>query len=300
MFRRGVYLRNILLTFAAVATACLALINGSVLRETLFSPVFYIAVGGILFLEYRFPADPGQPLFSTGFFQDSVWLVLTLLFTGTVVNLYAKGLEYFHQAYLSHLDVQWTTRLPEPARFVLALLLGDFLAWFQHWLKHKVPWFWQIHAVHHSQRQMNMFTDVRFHYLEYIISKPIVVLPLMIFSVNTSTILGFGLFQTWYTRFYHANIRTNLGFLRYVLVTPQSHRVHHSIESRHLDRNFGVLFSFWDLIFRTHYNACMEYPKTGVKDAALPVESKPGFLNFVETPLRQLVYPFRAILPRRV
>ena len=263
-----------------------------ILRETIQSPVFLTAVAAILALEHFFPADPEQKVFSTGFFHDLLWLLLALAFTGSVLVVYTELLRTFYDRHLGFLTVKPMTQLPEAVRILLGILLADFLAWFQHWLKHKIPWFWQIHTVHHSQRQMNLFTDLRFHYLEYIISKPIVLLPLLMLSVETPNIVGFGLISTWQTRFYHANIRTHLGPLRYLFVTPQSHRIHHSIEPRHFDKNFGVMFSFWDRIFRTHYAGFQEYPKTGVKNPSFPLEKSSGLAGHLQTAANQMLYPF--------
>ena len=265
------------------------------LHDTVLSPVFLAAVAGILILERILPTDPEQPTLSAGFIQDSVWLVLGLAFTGTVLAAYTEGLKALMKGPLHFLVLPGSQRLPEAARILIGVLLGDFLAWFQHWVKHKVPWFWEFHAVHHSQRQMNLFTDLRFHYVEYLISRPIVLLPLLMLQVDALSIIGFGLLSTWQTRFYHANIRTNLGFLQYLFVTPQSHRIHHSIEAKHHDLNFGVMFSFWDRIFRTQYTGYEEYPKTGIKDASFPLEKKGGVLTPFTTFLKQLLHPFLVI-----
>jgi len=266
-----------------------------ILQATLLSPVFLSAVTIILVLERLLPVDPKQPTFSVGFLQDSVWLVLALAFTGSAVAVYSEGLKKLFETHLNFLTVKNMEHLPEAARMGLSVLLSDFLAWFQHWLKHKVPWFWQFHAVHHSQRQMNLFTDLRFHYMEYLISRPIVLLPLLIFQIDTVHIIGFGLVSTWQTRFYHASIRINLGFLRFIFVTPQSHRVHHSIEDKHRDRNFGVMFSFWDRLFGTQHPDAQVYPRTGIEDPSFPLEQRGGLPRALVTAVKQMVYPFRVI-----
>jgi len=264
-------------------------------QDTILSPVFVIVVTGILVLERIFPVNPRQKMFSVGFLQDAVWLVLALLFEGLVVAGYTNGLKNFYQAHLSFLTVSAVGHWPEAFRFFWGILLTDFLAWFQHWVKHKVPWFWQIHAVHHSQREINLFTDFRFHFLEYIISRTIVVIPLLMLAIDTPKIAAYTVFITWLTRFYHANIKTNFGIFRYIFVTPQSHRVHHSIEQRHQDLNFGVIFSFWDRIFKTRHENCEEYPETGIHDEKFPLEMDAG-LSLLMVPVRQLVYPFFVIL----
>jgi sterol desaturase/sphingolipid hydroxylase (fatty acid hydroxylase superfamily) len=211
------------------------------------------------------------------------------------VAVYVRAFSWFYTTYLSFLTLPLAARLPEAARIVFAILLADLLAWFQHWLKHRVPWLWHFHAVHHSQREINLFTDFRFHFVEYLVSRPIVMIPLMMFGVQVPHIVVFSLLATWQTRFYHANIRSNLGFLRYIFVTPQSHRIHHSIEPRHADKNFGVMFSFWDRLFKTRVAAHDIYPKTGIEDVSFPLERQKNLASLLFSPLRQLAYPFYAI-----
>ena len=74
-------------------------------------------------------------------------------------------------------------------------------------------------------------------------------IPLYMLGVNPFTVASIGLFTKWHTRIYHANIKSNYGFLRYVFVTPQSHRIHHYLLPQHRDQNFGVIFCMWDRIF---------------------------------------------------
>ena len=267
----------------------------SVLKDTIFSRFFIFAVGFILILERFYPVDPKQRTFSTGFLQDSVWLFVGLLFEGVVAAAYVKALRAFYHAHLSFIAWEAVGNFPEIVRFTWGLLLSDCLAWVQHWLKHKIPWLWQIHTIHHSQREINMFTDLRLHFLEYIISRSVVIIPMMMFAVNTPQIAAYTVFNTWFTRLYHANIKSNFGFLRYIFVTPQSHRIHHSVEKRHQDKNFGVIFSFWDRLFRTQHENCDEYPETGIVDPSFPLEKETSLLSLLMVPCRQLIYPFLVI-----
>ena len=262
------------------------------LSTTLFTRLFLIAVTLILVLEYLFPVHPERKIFSIGFMHDSVWLVLGLLFEGIVVTAYTDGLKIFCSTYLSFLTIESISRQPEMVRFFIGIFLTDFLAWLQHWMKHKIPWFWHIHSVHHSQRELSLFTDFRFHFFEYLISKVIVVGPLLVLGISTPHLVVYVIFSTWLTRFYHANIKTNLGVLRYIFVTPQSHRVHHSIERCHQDKNFGVIFSFWDRIFKTQCEDCDVYPETGIEDSSFPLEQDSSLLSLIITPLQQLIHPF--------
>jgi len=99
----------------------------------------------------------------------------------------------------------------------------------------------------------------------------------------------------WHARLTHANIRTDFGVLRFILVTPQSHRVHHSIEAHHQDRNYGALLSVWDWIFGTQIPDNKVYPCTGISDDQFPLEQSAGGLQLVVKPVQQMLYSFRLI-----
>ncbi len=149
--------------------------------------------------------------------------------------------------------------------------------------------------MHHSQRELNLFTDMRYHSLEYLISRTLVTFPLLMLQTDVTEVLYLSFAHQWYSRFVHTGVRTNLGPLRFVLVTPQSHRIHHSIEPVHFDRNFGVIFSIWDRLFGTHYAGADEYPATGIPDRTFPLERTAGPRAIATTLLRQHLYPFVAI-----
>lgn len=265
------------------------------LKETLTNPFTYIAMAGILWVERLIPAKPEQKTFNVGLAQDSVWVILEILFQANVVFVVVHLLKSFYNHHLSFLTIEAIGELPLWVRFIWGILLGDFLGWFHHWVRHKVPWFWYFHTIHHSQKQLNMFTDMRYHVVEYIISNCIKIFPLMMLSVGTPQIVYYTLFNTWYTRAYHGNIKSHYGIFRHILVTPQSHRIHHSNQRQHRDKNFGVLFCIWDRLFGTHYYGYEEYPDTGIDDETFPHETTVKGFSLILTPLAQLLYPFQAI-----
>lgn len=265
---------------------------------TFANPWFYIGTVVILLLEKLFPVRREQPLLSVSLAQDFVWLFLESLFSATVLVGFAALLRLLYRKYLGFLTIDAVTRLPEWGRIVVAVLAIDFLGWFHHWLRHKVRPFWYFHCVHHSQRHLNLFTDLRYHVVEYIIANAVKVVPLAMLQVKNPAILAYVLAHQWYTRFYHGNIRTNLGVLRYVLVTPQSHRVHHSPHRRHWDRNFGVIFSIWDWIFGTQYPKGDEFPRTGIPNRDFPHETSARPLALLWTPIAQMIWPFTKLFSR--
>jgi len=254
-------------------------------RDFFLNPWFYGVIVSVLLLERWMPADPRQSLLSKGTRQDLVWVPFKLLlhagFFPAVVVLLTLG---YHR-YLGFLTIEAVKDWPVPLRFGLGWLAGDFLFWLIHLIRHKVGFLWHFHAIHHSQRQLNFFTEYRVHPLDDLWAIAIGAIPVLMLSQATLTVAVIAWIAHWHTRIYHSNIRTHFGPLKYVLVTPQSHRVHHSIEPGHQDKNFGLTFSIWDHLFGTQHRNDDEYPQTGVAGLESP------------TFLQQLVYPFQKTMP---
>jgi sterol desaturase/sphingolipid hydroxylase (fatty acid hydroxylase superfamily) len=235
-----------------------------------------------------------------GFLHDLAWFLINPLFLISMVYASKSFMNSSYVTHLSFLTVDVLRGWPVYLQVITIILALDFLHWFSHLLRHKVKVFWYFHSVHHSQRELNVFTDHRVHPLEHVISYAIRVLPLLALELKVAIPLGIGwwLFSHWHTAAYHANIRSNYGILRYILVTPQSHRIHHSREAVHQDKNFGVFFSIWDHIFGTQYRGYDEYPETGIADENFPLENDTIIKDQAVTLFRQLVYPFALIVKR--
>lgn len=259
------------------------------------NPWFYSLIGVILFLELLWPAVRDQRVLSRSLAQDFIWFNIDGLFKMAVLPGYVGLLSMAYDGVTGGFAFRGSDLWPIPVTVVAAFLLSDFLNWFHHWVRHKVTAFWHFHVIHHSQREMNLFTDLRVHSVEYVIAQAITFLPLFLFPLTHPAIMGYGAVMIWFTRLIHANVRTNFGPLRHVLVSPQYHRIHHSIELRHRDRNFGVVLTVWDRLFGTLYPQYDEYPPTGVEgvDFQPPAGFTPG--GWLGSFSRQLVYPFRQL-----
>jgi sterol desaturase/sphingolipid hydroxylase (fatty acid hydroxylase superfamily) len=151
---------------------------------------------------------------------------------------------------------------------------------------------------------MNAFTLFRVHPVDYLMAEAIMLLPSVLFEDYLGIALAYLGVSRLHDALNHSNLRTNLGWLRFVFVTPQSHRVHHSLEPAYFDMNFGVTLCIWDRIFRTHSPSDFVYPATGIPDAGFPTESLRGLYRLPTTVIAQLAYPFvkvlRLALGRRV
>ncbi len=148
-------------------------------------------------------------------------------------------------------QVDW----PYWVKLVIALLALDLAIWFQHLVSHKVPVFWRLHQVHHADRDIDVTTAVRFHPVEIALSmlwKIVVVIPL---GASPFAVFLFEVILNACAMFNHANIALPAWLdrvLRLFIVTPDMHRVHHSVLYREHDRNYGFNLSLWDRLFRTY------------------------------------------------
>lgn len=266
------------------------------IERPLLAPVTYLALLLILVAERVAPAVPRQRSLNAGALQDLAYFFLLTPAAIILVFIWLRELDELFRTHLWFLVLDVGDGLPWVLLVVLSVLIGDFLAWFHHWLRHKVPLFWKFHAVHHAQRELNAFTDARFHPLDLLVAQTVAFLPFFVLGGQLKDRVGdaalIALFLTWLPRFYHANVRGRFGPLRYVFVTPQSHRVHHSALPEHADRNFGVIFSVWDRLFRTHCDADV-YPPTGVEDPRVGADQNVAPLAVVRSIWADMVYPFR-------
>lgn len=261
----------------------------------LWTPWFWGGLAAIFALERWRPAIPGQPVLGRALGYDVIWFVAEVLTNSGLLLAYGHLLYVLYENHLAFLRVDAIGDMSVLSRFAIAALLGDFLGWFHHWVRHKLRWLWYFHEIHHSQRELNPFTDLRYHFVEYLVTRAITAVPMFSLGFAAPTFVVWDLSRTWYTRMYHSNVRAGLGPLRWILVTPQSHRIHHSIAPEHRDRNFGVLLCVWDRLFGTHYDGRDEYPATGVDNADFPLERREQGLWIVLMPVEQILYPFRMI-----
>jgi sterol desaturase/sphingolipid hydroxylase (fatty acid hydroxylase superfamily) len=125
----------------------------------------------------------------------------------------------------------------------------DFVLWAWHLANHRLPWLWRFHRVHHSDRDFDVSTSLRFHTGELLLALPLKLLTIAALGAPLIALLlfevGFGLFNM----FVHGNIRMPDALesrLSSVIVLPANHRLHHSVHPREHERNFGTVFSLWD------------------------------------------------------
>ncbi|HXD44043.1 MAG TPA: sterol desaturase family protein [Pseudolabrys sp.] len=176
---------------------------------------------------------------------------------------------------------------PAAAVSVVAL---DLVVWAQHYVFHRVPLLWRLHRVHHADIDIDVTTGLRFHPLEILLSLVIKIAAVIALGAPAGAVVVFEVLLNATSMFNHSNVALPAWAepaARWIIVTPQMHEVHHSVERGETDSNFGFNLPWWDRLFGT-YRA---KPAAGDK----VVIGLPVFRDAPErTLLRLLTQPFRA------
>ena len=145
--------------------------------------------------------------------------------------------------------------IPEWLAIILAILLLDLFIYLQHVMVHAVPLFWRIHMMHHADLDYDVTTGLRFHPLEIIVSMGIKMAVVAGFGIPVTAVLIFEITLNATAMFNHGNIYLPERldrWLRLIVVTPDMHRVHHSVIIRETNSNFGFNLPWWDRLFSTY------------------------------------------------
>ena len=138
---------------------------------------------------------------------------------------------------------------------ILSLVLLDLAIYWQHRMFHAIPRLWPIHRMHHTDTEFDVTTALRFHPLEILISIVIKVVVIILLGAPLLAVIAFEIILNGTAMFNHANIRLPTmvdKILRLVIVTPDMHRVHHSIHDDEYNTNYGFNLSLWDRLFSSY------------------------------------------------
>lgn len=138
---------------------------------------------------------------------------------------------------------------------IIAIVVLDLVIYWQHVISHRVPALWRIHRVHHSDRDLDVTTAVRFHPIEIALSMLLKLGVIYLLGAAAVAVILFEALLNGAAMFNHSNIRLPdriERMTRLFLVTPDMHRVHHSTDPRETDANFGFSVPWWDRLFGTY------------------------------------------------
>ena len=145
--------------------------------------------------------------------------------------------------------------VPVSLAVVISVILLDFFIYMQHVMVHAVPLFWRLHRMHHADTDYDVTTGARFHPLEILLSLWIKLAVILILGPPVVAVIIFEVLLNATAMFNHGNLRLPLGLdrlLRFLMVTPDMHRVHHSSIIRETNSNFGFNLPWWDYLFGTY------------------------------------------------
>ena len=193
-------------------------------------------------------------------------VLLRLMFPAAAVGVAAFGAAN-GWGLLNHFRVPMALAVPA------AVVAMDFAIWLQHVMMHSVPALWRLHQVHHADPDYDVTTGARFHPLEIALSMLIKLATIMVLGPPVLAVLAFEMLLNATAMFNHGNIRLPATFdrvLRTFVVTPDMHRVHHSVEEDETNSNFGFNLPWWDRLFGT-YRA---QPRAGHEAMAIGVHGE--------------------------
>jgi sterol desaturase/sphingolipid hydroxylase (fatty acid hydroxylase superfamily) len=182
--------------------------------------------------------------------------------------------------------------VPEWLSIVVTLLFLDFAIYCQHIVSHKWPLLWHLHQVHHTDLEFDATTAVRFHPLEIIISMLYKALCIYLLGANPSAVIAFEIILNGAATFNHSNISIPPALdkkLRWLIITPDMHRIHHSTLPAETDSNYGFSISCWDRLCKT-YTAEPRQPQTVMSIGLRPFrrQAELGFKQLLLLPFKVL------------
>ncbi len=145
--------------------------------------------------------------------------------------------------------------LPLWAHIVLSVILLDCAVYWQHVASHKIPILWAVHKMHHADRDIDTTTGIRFHPVEILLSMLYKMIVVIILGPNLVGVILFEVILNGTAMFNHANVRLPLWLdksIRILFVTPDMHRVHHSVIPQETHSNYGFNLSVWDRLFGSY------------------------------------------------
>ncbi len=241
--------------------------------EIIFFPLIYILIAIIIdvllsgwknsSLHKVFVSEDNSvvlDLISYIFVTTGLFAVFQFVFSiGLAYFLAGLFFKNFHLNILGHFNEPYT-------QSAMMFILIDLKQWFGHWLLHK-PRLWHFHAFHHSATEFTLFTNARGHFFEEVIYSMITGIFIALIGLPLINLFYFFAFKSLYGLIIHSDIKHNFGWIgRWVLITPNDHKLHHSIAKEDYGKNFGTLFKWWDLIFKTYKSKPGEEIKIGIQN----------------------------------
>lgn len=215
--------------------------------------VFVAIFGSMAALEIALPRRTPDPRKGARWRTNLLMVVVDSIALRVVFPLAAVGWALWAEA--NGTGLFRATGMPVWLAGLIGFIVLDFAVWLEHVASHKIPILWRIHRMHHSDIDFDVTTALRFHPLEIILSMMWKAAIVVALGVPVIAVLLFEIVLNGAAMFNHSNWKIPARIdeiLRLFIVTPDMHRVHHSVRVRETDSNYGFNFPFWDRLFRTY------------------------------------------------
>ncbi len=234
----------------------------------MFAAYSAIAILAIV-AELIWPAKE-KPFFRRGLFTDGLYVAVNIGIRIVFTNTIAIAFTQIGTRYVSDwVPVATLSDQPVWLQAIAVILVLDFFFYWMHRAKHHWDWWYRLHETHHSSRDLDWFSSVRFHPLEKILDRLIYLFPLMVLGVGEEALLILSIVDAGIATFAHANIRLRLGPLNYIIVGPELHRWHHArLDGQTI--NFGNNLAIFDWLFGTARLPADRPKEFGLQDRSFP------------------------------
>lgn len=250
-------------------------------------------------LEMIFPWRKNQSIFRKDFWLDAFYMFFNFFILNLIVLIALSNTvaEFFNDILktvglsISSFQLFDVDDLPKALGLFIFFIVIDFVQWNTHRLLHRIPLLWDFHKVHHSVKQMGFAAHLRYHWMEPVVYKSLLYIPLAViggFNAQDVAIIYF--FNIAIGHLNHANLGWNYGILKYLLNNPKMHIWHHAKElpkSNKYGINYGITLSLWDYLFKTDYipyngrdielgfEGDEDFPKDFANQELYPLNKKP-------------------------
>jgi sterol desaturase/sphingolipid hydroxylase (fatty acid hydroxylase superfamily) len=245
--------------------------------------MFAVIAGFFFVCERLFPRVPAQGIFRQGFVTDVFYIPVQYLMRVLISFLAADLLTELGSKSMPG-TVSVLSGRPVWQQALVVVLVLDFFFYVMHRLKHRWHWWWRLHETHHSSREMDFLSSVRFHPLEKFLDRLIFLFPLTVLGADEPALLIWSGIDVFFGMLNHSNTRIRLGPLHAIFSGPEMHLWHHVPDPVRGDCNFGNNLSIFDWLFGTAYLSRDHPREFGLNDPFYPAASFP----------RQFLYAFRA------
>ncbi|NGX84616.1 sterol desaturase family protein [Aequorivita sp. KMM 9714] len=249
-------------------------------------------------LELLFPWRKDQKIFRKDFWMDTFYMFFNFFLLNLIVLIFLSNAtaELFNDLLsliglkISDFQLLDLNALPFGLDLLVFFLITDFVQWNTHRLLHYSPFLWNFHKVHHSIKEMGFAGHLRYHWMEPIVYKSLLYIPLAViggFDVQSVAIVHFSALTIGHLN--HANLGWDYGVLKYIFNNPKMHIWHHAKElpeNHQYGVNFGISLSLWDYLFKTShvphdgrdielgFEGDEEFPKDFIKQTIYPAKTK--------------------------